>query len=55
MVGAGIFAFLAEAGAVAGAAVWLASLLGYTVVKLGVDHLWKHSRMPERQAGAPVA
>src|SRR5687767_8624612 len=44
MVGAGIFALLGEAGAVAGAAVWLsfllagivAGLLGYTVVKLGV-------------------
>jgi amino acid transporter len=44
MVGAGIFALLGEAGAVAGAAVWLsfllagivAALLGYTVVKLGV-------------------
>jgi amino acid transporter len=44
MIGAGIFALLGEAGAVAGAAVWLsfllagivASLLGYTVVKLGV-------------------
>jgi amino acid transporter len=45
MVGAGIFALLGEAGAVAGAAVWLsfllagivAGLLGYTVVKLGVQ------------------
>ena len=44
MVGAGIFALLGEAGAVAGAAVWLsfllagvvAGLLGYAVVKLGV-------------------
>ena len=44
MVGAGIFALLGEAGAVAGAAVWLsfllagvvAGLLGYSVVKLGV-------------------
>ena len=44
MVGAGIFALLGEAGAVAGAAVWLsfllagivAGLLGYTVVHLGV-------------------
>ena len=44
MVGAGIFALLGEAGAVAGSAVWLsfllagivAGLLGYTVVKLGV-------------------
>lgn len=44
MVGAGIFALLGEAGAVAGAAVWLsfllagivAGLLGYVVVKLGV-------------------
>ena len=44
MVGAGIFALLGEAGAVAGAAVWMsfllagivAGLLGYTVVKLGV-------------------
>jgi amino acid transporter len=43
MIGAGIFALLGEAGAVAGAAVWLsfllagvvATLLGYTVVKLG--------------------
>ncbi|HEY4426894.1 MAG TPA: APC family permease [Solirubrobacteraceae bacterium] len=46
MVGAGIFALLGEAGAVAGAAVWLsfllagivASILGYTVVKLGVRY-----------------
>ena len=44
MVGAGIFALLGEAGAVAGSAVWLsfllagvvAGLLGYSVVKLGV-------------------
>jgi amino acid transporter len=44
MVGAGIFALLGEAGAVAGSAVWIsfalagivAALLGYTVVKLGV-------------------
>jgi amino acid transporter len=43
MVGAGIFALLGEAGAVAGSAVWLSfliagivsALLGYTVVKLG--------------------
>ena len=46
MVGAGIFALLGEAGAVAGSAVWLsfllagivASLLGYNVVKLGVRY-----------------
>jgi len=46
MVGAGIFALLGEAGAVAGSAVWLsfllagvvASLLGYTIVKLGVRY-----------------
>ena len=46
MVGAGIFALLGEAGAVAGSAVWLsfliaglvALLLGYTVVKLGVRY-----------------
>jgi amino acid transporter len=46
MVGAGIFALLGEAATVAGAAVWLsfllagvvASLLGYTVVKLGVRY-----------------
>ena len=46
MVGAGIFALLGEAGAVAGSAVWLsflfagavAGLLGYTVVKLGVRY-----------------
>jgi amino acid transporter len=46
MVGAGIFALLGEAGAVAGAGTWLsfliagivASLLGYTVVKLGVRY-----------------
>jgi amino acid transporter len=44
MVGAGIFALLGEAGAIAGSAVWLSfllaglvsALLGYTVVKLGV-------------------
>ncbi len=43
MIGAGIFALLGEAGAVAGAAVWIsfllggivASLLGYVCVKLG--------------------
>jgi amino acid transporter len=46
MVGAGIFALLGEAGAVAGSAVWLsfllagivAVLLGYNVVKLGVRY-----------------
>jgi amino acid transporter len=46
MVGAGIFALLGEAGAVAGSAVWLsfllagivALLLGYNVVKLGVRY-----------------
>jgi amino acid transporter len=46
MVGAGIFALLGEAGDVAGSAVWLsfllaglvATLLGYTVVKLGVRY-----------------
>ena len=46
MVGAGIFALLGEAATVAGSAVWLsfllagtvASLLGYTVVKLGVRY-----------------
>jgi amino acid transporter len=46
MVGAGIFALLGEAGAVAGAAVWLSfllagvvsALLGYMVVKLGVKY-----------------
>ena len=46
MIGAGIFALLGEAGAVAGSAVWLsfllagivAALLGYTVVKLGVRY-----------------
>jgi amino acid transporter len=46
MVGAGIFALLGEAGSVAGSAVWLsfllagivASLLGYTIVKLGVRY-----------------
>lgn len=44
MIGAGIFAPLGEAGAVAGAAVWIsfliggvvAGLLGYVCVKLGV-------------------
>ena len=43
MIGAGIFALLGEAGAVAGAAVWIsfliggvvAMLLGYVCVKLG--------------------
>jgi amino acid transporter len=43
MIGAGIFAWLREAGAIAGAAVWvafligaiLASLPGYVCVKLG--------------------
>jgi amino acid transporter len=46
MVGAGIFALLGEAGAVAGAAVWLSfviaglvtGLIGYTAVKLGVRY-----------------
>ena len=46
MVGAGIFALLGQAGAVAGSAVWLsfllagivAALLGYNVVKLGVRY-----------------
>src|SRR5918993_3340068 len=46
MVGAGIFALLGEAGAVAGSAVWLsfllagivAALLGYNVVKLGIRY-----------------
>jgi amino acid transporter len=46
MVGAGIFALLGEAGAVAGSAVWISfliagvvsALLGYTVVKLGVRY-----------------
>ena len=44
MIGAGIFALLGEAGAVAGAAVWISFLiggavslsLGYVCVKLGV-------------------
>ena len=46
MVGAGIFALLGEAGAVAGSAVWISfvlaglisTLLGYTLVKLGVRY-----------------
>jgi amino acid transporter len=46
MVGAGIFALLGEAGAVAGAAAWISFLLagivsvliGYNVVKLGVKY-----------------
>ena len=46
MVGAGIFALLGEAGAVAGAAVWIsfliggivALLLGYVCAKLGVTY-----------------
>jgi len=46
MVGAGIFALLGEAGAVAGAAVWLsfalaglvAALQGYAVAKLGARY-----------------
>lgn len=44
MIGAGIFALLGEAGAVAGAAVWIsfliggivAGLLGYVCAKLGM-------------------
>ena len=44
MIGAGIFALLGEAGAVAGAAVWIsfliggivAGLLGYVCAKLGI-------------------
>ena len=46
MVGAGIFALLGEAGAVAGSAVWLSfllagvvsTLIGYNVVKLGIRY-----------------
>src|SRR5215204_2967654 len=46
MVGAGIFALLGQAGAVAGGAVWIsfllaggiAAFLGYVVVKLGVRY-----------------
>ena len=46
MVGAGIFALLGEAGAVAGSAVWIsfliagavASLQGYAVAKLGATY-----------------
>src|SRR5689334_25121376 len=46
MIGAGIFALLGEAGAVAGAAVWIsflvggvvAILLGYVCAKLGVTY-----------------
>ena len=46
MIGAGIFALLGEAGAVAGAAVWIsfllggvvALLLGYVCVKLGARY-----------------
>jgi amino acid transporter len=46
MIGAGIFALLGEAGAVAGAGVWIsfliggivAALLGYVCVKLGVRY-----------------
>ncbi len=46
MVGAGVFALLGQAGAIAGSAVWLAfllggivaGLLGYVVVGLGVRY-----------------
>ena len=46
MIGAGIFALLGEAGAVAGAAVWMsfliagivAVLIGYVCVKLGIRY-----------------
>ncbi len=46
MVGAGVFALLGQAGAVAGSAVWLsfllagiiAALLGYSLVKLGIRY-----------------
>src|SRR4029078_12396228 len=46
MIGAGIFALLGEAGAVAGSAVWIsfllggivASLLGYVCIKLGTRY-----------------
>jgi amino acid transporter len=46
MVGAGIFALLGEAGAVAGSAVWISfllagiisTLIGYNVVKLGIRY-----------------
>ena len=55
MIGAGIFALLGEAGAVAGAAVWIsflvggivALLLGYVCAKLGVRYpsFGSHSRL----------
>lgn len=46
MIGAGIFALLGEAGAIAGSAVWLSfliglgvtSLLAYVCVKLGIRY-----------------
>ena len=56
MVGAGIFALLGAAGAVAGSAVWvsfliagaIAGLQGYSFAKLGVGlPLWRrHAHLP---------
>ena len=58
MVGAGIFALLGEAGAVAGAAVWIsfliggvvAGLLGYVCAKIGMRYpvLGRADHLPDR-------
>jgi hypothetical protein len=40
MIGAGIFALLGEAGAVAGAAVWMSFLIGGAVAGLLGYRLW---------------
>jgi amino acid transporter len=60
MVGAGIFALLGEAGAVAGSAVWLSfllagivsALLGYNVVKLGVRYPSSSDSSPTSSKGS---
>jgi len=56
MVGAGIFALLGEAGAVAGSAVWIsflvagivAALQGYAVAKLGATYPCSRRSMARR-------
>ena len=63
MVGAGIFALLGEAATVAGSAVWLsfllagivASLLGYTTVKLGVRYPSSGGLLPIARGSATGA
>ena len=50
MIGAGIFALLGEAGAVAGAAVWISFLVGGAVAGLlpGPGHVEYLPRLPQR-------